>query len=814
MKNNNPNQNGKEILSSLLPKINEYFSKNQYLEKSKLPEFLSYIDISLTTEKDKDLEKFWSTLSKNSSKEKISKENLIQNLSEYILKNKKEILQPQQNLNNSVLEFISNPKNLNISIDPDNDEHFELYRLFATLNYNKDKVIHINYLEEQLNKYNFINLDKKYLSESISDLVKEKVNELKKEQYMLIMKEMGKKFEFVLEERSKQRKVFTQEELDHAELKEFDDIEIIIKILFDILHSIYTTDSQFSLSIKNKDDMNSDYLDKYFNIFIENLKLYLFEIYRIYNLQKQKFNYYENVLENKNFHNKQKILQLNEEIKKQKDIQEMANYDNLKALNEEIIKERNKYKNLENEIKSIKIEKQKIYEDNILLENKIKALEKNLEEKQNKINSLNNENELISKKYREVLDTLNKQIYNAKEKERSDNQAFKNMNLDEKHKLLINKNPQQLISYIVEKDNYCLTLENKNKTLLKKITELEKNQEETDNEFYKLKSQVLTLENKNSNLEKENSELQKQVEEYHNKSGVYLNNLLEEENDEEKKYNYIQVKASQFNYKAKIKKELEERNYDYLCLKMNAKVLQNLQDQYYNGRSNLFFSELINYLDEEKQITECALFITSEYLYFFNNITFHKGLSVKLDELRTVFISKLNNYVSMTFYEGLTINFELFRILDLMSFIKSLNALHKTKRQIQINMSDFNNQFVRNISNNFTVCAYHGKAIFSGYVNKRVEKFWKTEFEKKFISLTEIGLIIMEKPNGKPLDIINLTFAEWDVYNDDDGNYCFVLYIGVIKHTFSVDSEFIRNKWILEFDKWKKKAIKEESITV
>ena len=72
----------------------------------------------------------------------------------------------------------------------------------------------------------------------------------------------------------------------------------------------------------------------------------------------------------------------------------------------------------------------------------------------------------------------------------------------------------------------------------------------------------------------------------------------------------------------------------------------------------------------------------------------------------------------------------------------------------------------------------------------------------------------MEKPNGKPLDIVNLTFAEWDVYNDDDGNYCFVLYIGVIKHTFSVDSEFIRNKWILEFDKWKKKAIKEESITV
>ena len=100
MKINNPPQKEKEILSTLMPKINEYFLKNKFLEKSKLPEFLSYIDISLATEKDKDLEKFWSNLSKNGSKEKISKENLIQNLSEYIQQNNKEILQPQQTLNN------------------------------------------------------------------------------------------------------------------------------------------------------------------------------------------------------------------------------------------------------------------------------------------------------------------------------------------------------------------------------------------------------------------------------------------------------------------------------------------------------------------------------------------------------------------------------------------------------------------------------------------------------------------------------------------------------------------------------------------
>ena len=374
----------------------------------------------------------------------------------------------------------------------------------------------------------------------------------------------------------------------------------------------------------------------------------------------------------------------------------MANFDNLKALNEEIIKEKNKYQNLENEIKLIKIDNQKKVEEQILSENKIMSLEKNIQEKQNKINSLKKENELMSEKYKEVLDTLNNQLYYEKEKERHNDEIYKNMNLNEKQKLLLNKKKEDLIAYIVEKDNYCLTLENKNKNLIEKISQLEKNADDMDKDFYELKSKVLTLENKNSNLKKENEDFQKLVDEYQNKNAVYLSNLLEEnDNNEnnEKKFNYIEVKNIQFNYK-KIKNDINKRNYDFLCLKLNAQILENLKDKYFNANSNLFFSELINYLDEDKQTTECALFITSEYLYFFNSITFSMGFSIQIDELKTVFISPLNNYVSMTFYEGETINFELFRILDLMNFIKSLNALHKTKIPIEININDYNNQFV------------------------------------------------------------------------------------------------------------------------
>ena len=816
MSKNDFNKNKKILFESKIQRINEYFDKYQYLEKQKLSEFFSYIELPFITQKEKDLEKLWLQLSKNSSKDKITKDILVQNLSEYINSNKNDTIKPEESLKNSVFEFISNPKKLNINIDPDNDDHFELYRLLASLQYIKDNMVQISFLEKQLNNLKFINLNKESMELIIGDLVKEKINYLKKEQLMIILEEMGKKFGNILEEKSNTKKVFTEEELIHAELNEFDDIDSIIKILFNNLNSINFIHTKYCECIQNKDTKNLDELNRYYKIFINNQKLFLYEINRIYNFQKQKFNFYECHIENKNILYKQKISQLNEEIKRQKEIEEMANFDNLKALNEEIIKEKNKYQNLENEIKLIKIDNQKKVEEQILSENKIMSLEKNIQEKQNKINSLKKENELMSEKYKEVLDTLNNQLYYEKEKERHNDEIYKNMNLNEKQKLLLNKKKEDLIAYIVEKDNYCLTLENKNKNLIEKISQLEKNADDMDKDFYELKSKVLTLENKNSILKKENEDFQKLVDEYQNKNAVYLSNLLEENDNNEnndKKYNYIEVKNIQFNYK-KIKKDINKRNYDFLCLKLNAQILENLKDKYFNANSNLFFSELINYLDEDKQTTECALFITSEYLYFFNSITFSMGFSIQIDELKTVFISPLNNYVSMTFYEGETINFELFRILDLMNFIKSLNALHKTKIPIEININDYNNQFVCNHLNNFTICAYHGRAIFSGYVNKRVEGFLKSGFEKRFASLTEIGLVVMNEPNGKPLNIINLLFAKMNIYNGGDGDYCFCINIGSIKHTFSVESDFIRKKWIEEINKWIKKIKDEESIMI
>ncbi len=812
-----------KLIKSLIPRISEYFKTNEYLEKTQLSDFLNFIDLSTWNEKDKEI--FWSEISKDKgqSSNKVQKVLLIKNLTEYIHAHSSELFQPEASLKDSVLNFITKPKELKIDIDPDNEQMFEFYRLLASIQFSTSKIIPLYALDEHLKANKFINLDKDTILEIMEELLKEKCTSIKKEQYISVMEQMEKKFREQIEERSKRKRIFTDEDLDHPELSTFTDMMIMNKILFDIMDSLFLCHQKACENERNNEKLKAEYFNKSFNVFINNAKLYLYEIVRIYNEQKQKFDYFECSLVSKNTLYKQQINDLNEEIKRQKDIEDIKIKESIEAIKIEIINEKNNCQKAENDLKIIKKENEKLNEDLLLAENKIKNLEKQIEERDNKINSIKKEHEVMSGKYKEVLTVLNGQIFNAKEKQKRNDEILKKMNLNDKQKLLINKDPQELLSYIVEKDNYCDTIENKNKNLTEKLAEMETSKENTEIELYELKSKVLTLENKISNLTKENEELQKTIDEKGQQSfllsSILENNEDNNEKNENKKITLIKVNATQVNFKGippkKIKKEIRnDRNYDFLCWKFDEKIVQSLDDEYYNGTSNLIFSEYINYLDDEKKTMECALFITSNNLYLFNNVMYQKAFSIPIDNLRNVFISTMNNYVSMTFENGEIINFEIFRILELMNFLKSLNALHKTKQEIDINMSDYNNQFVKNNPKNFTVSAYHGRSIFSGHLKKRVESFLKTRFEERFVVLTEIGLIIMDSPNGKPLEIVNLLFAKWTPYNGGDGDYCFNLFIGKTQHTFSADTEMLRTKWLSEFEKWIKKIQDEETISV
>ena len=160
-------------------------------------------------------------------------------MTEYIHSHSSELFQPEASLKDSVLNFINKPKELKVDIDPENEQMFEFYRLLATIEFSTSKIIPLFSLDEKLKNYAFINLNKDSLQDVMEELLKEKCTSIKKEQYLSIMETMEKKFRSQIEERSKQKRVFTDEELDHPELSTFNDLFIINKLLQSIMDSLF-----------------------------------------------------------------------------------------------------------------------------------------------------------------------------------------------------------------------------------------------------------------------------------------------------------------------------------------------------------------------------------------------------------------------------------------------------------------------------------------------------------------------------------------------------------------------------------------------
>ena len=239
---------------------------------------------------------------------------------------------------------------------------FEFYRLLASIQFSTTKIIPLYTLDEHLKTYNFIHLTKDDLLEVMEELLKEKCTSIKKEQYISVMEQMEKKFREQMEERSKRKKIFTDEELDHPELTSFNDILAINKLLFNILDSLFLSHEKSCENERNNEKLKAEYFNKCFKVFLNNARLYLYEIMRLYNEQKQKFDYFECSLVSKTTLYKQQINDLNDEIKRQKNNEDFKSKETLQALNNEIINERNKYEKLENDLKILKKENEKINE--------------------------------------------------------------------------------------------------------------------------------------------------------------------------------------------------------------------------------------------------------------------------------------------------------------------------------------------------------------------------------------------------------------------------------------------------------------------
>jgi hypothetical protein len=236
---------------------------------------------------------------------------------------------------------------------------------------------------------------------------------------------------------------------------------------------------------------------------------------------------------------------------------------------------------------------------------------------------------------------------------------------------------------------------------------------------------------------------------------------------------------------------------------MNEEIIKELDDDYYNTTSSLIFSEKIKYIDENKKSFECILLITQSYMYIFNINTLDKCDSHSLTNLININASTKNNYITLHFDDGDIIIIEIFRVLEFINFFKILNARQKSNI-CSINVNEFNNNFEGlQHKKNYTICPFYGKTKLTGYLLKKSGNFLSTGYIEKFEVLCDIGLIIMDEPNGKPVDIVNPLFCESRVYVDEkDDKHCFELCIGKKKYVFKTGSEHVRRKWTEAIEGW------------
>ena len=751
-------------------------------------------------------------------------------------------MEPKDNLLNSIKQLFSSPIQINYSNDIneyDENTLYEFYKLFSVFKYNDNKTITFDEIEQYLKEYSFLNIKLEQVKELIEKITKQKVKEINKDLYFNCMKILQKNLKNKLIDNTQGVKTFSEEELNEVELSNFNNLLDFSNIIYKSNESLVVINKKLIDSQIQNDKVLFDYYTNYFNTMISSIEVYIFEIQKLYNEQKQKFDYYNDRIETKINLLKEDNINLENKYKILKEEYEKNAKENLQNIYDELHDFKNQNENLQNEIINLKNE---LKENKIKLidyENKFNLLEKNKNDLILKYNRLEKEKEILDNHYNKLLGEFNSKIFiEQQEKDKKKEELEKmNHNLTEEQKNLIAMNKETLTSYMIERENYCNQLEEINKGLKKQIEDFEKKQENFETELSNLKSENNTLKLQNDNLKEQNEDLNRDLDSYKIGKNNLLSSLLKDDEDVNNKSNNLInlnlinnnnknnsnktiIKQNltpiyiKYSYRKDIsKKNIRKENFDYLGLKMEEIILQQLEDDYFNPNSTLCFSELIKYLDQDKNQTECILFITQSFYYFFNTTAYEKCFSIPIKNLKTINASTNNNIISLTFENGEIVIFEIFRILEIIKFFKTLSAIQK-EINYTININDYNNQnFDKNKKKNYSNSPYFGNVIISGYMKKQYDNILQKSFLKRFVALTNLGLIVLDEPQGKPLEIINPLFSVIEEFNYKK-EYCFELTIGKIKHIFSVKNNNLRKRWKDELEKWTLSIYNDEIVTI
>ena len=803
-----------KLIKSLLPKISEYFDKHVSLKKEDLSEFLDFIDLNIwNSENEKEI--LWTALSQDTSDEReLQRVLLIKNLTNFIHSHDKDLFQPEKALETSVKQYFTSVQpyySNDIHID-NNDAMYEVYKTLALFQYANSKSVSLKEIDTILKANAFLKIDKENLLSSLSSLLKAQVEDnISIDNYLTIMEQFGKMFKYKQNEITGAY-VFSDADLEEPEHKNYGFTIDYVNVIFRLMDSVIILNRK--VVDNEKGELTLEMNKRYFFIIINCVSLFLNEIEKIFYEQKQKFDFF-------NDRNREKINYLREEIENMESNKlnqsELSSRDNNAIIVEEINNLKNININLNNELKKISKELSKKEEELIISNNNLIFSIEEKKELETKYNLLKADYDKLNNTYINLLNQFNRKILNKNSNESTEmhnnsDQLSKEindkLNLNDEQKNLVNKYHEELISYVIEKEKYCAGIEEKNEQYKKNFEEFENIKKNYEKELNELKILSSTQIQKINTLQSANELLLKDLEMSKSNKGKLLSSILSDL-DEDNNKGFQMIKNVQIyvpGQKLKVPihsiKEPEKRkNFDFLGMKMTEEIIQNLDDNYYNTNSNLIFTEKINYIDEKKASIQCILVITESFMYMFNKSTLDKCFSIPLVYLQTINASTNNNLISLTFHTGEIIIFEIFRVLEFINFFQTINANEKANNY-SININNYNNLFLASKKKNYTTCPYYGKARLSGYLKKRVDGVVTVNYYERFVVLCDIGMIILDDPLGKPLEIINLLFAETHQYEDKNGIPCFEIAIGKTVHVFKSTSANLRQNWINEIERW------------
>ena len=595
-----------KLIEELIPKISEYFSQNKILTKSNIKQLVEFLEFPIIEESNEtEIEEYWQEISTNSDEGNLTQELFITNLTQYINNHSKELFE-QESISDDITKFLDKPVQLIEDIDTDNELMFELYRLLATVDFSENQDVPLISLEEGLNEYKFINLNKDTIYDLIQELIKEKSDNIKQYDFLEIMEKMGNEYQYKLETIAQKKVIFVEEDLDKPELNNFIDLLTFIKILLKISDSVLVCHERSIKVIKSNEILNAEYLNRNFIVLVNNLKLYFYEIMRIYYEQKQKFEYYICANNSKITILKQENRDLSEQLK-------AKDYDNndkmVKELYDDIRAEKNKSEELYNENQELKLEisnnNDKMYE----YDNKIREMKIMQDENEAKINKLNRENELQKEKYKNVFNQLNSFILNKKEEEQRLKESIEKINLSPNLLYLVNMDKVDIISLFNEKNKYFTSLGTNNKVLQNKLKDLEKEVLQKTEEIKDLNYNNSVLTKKNQMLQNEIEETKKEMQEK-SENAVSLSNVLDDKVDRED-YDNLESQLNEEkekNFKLKknintLNEEISKKEEDIIrsknqinsqenIIKENENKINNLNEQMKQNEDK--FNELMN----------------------------------------------------------------------------------------------------------------------------------------------------------------------------------------------------------------------------